>query len=233
MASGIVMPVLPPFDFAPYRLSGTVYCALLNDPLELASLGEAAHRPPYKAPPEAPVLCVKPRNTLAASGDVLRIPADRDALAIGAALGLVVGRTACRVPASRAREYVAGYTIVNHVSVPHDSRYRPAIRFMARDGFCPLGPRVVPAASIADPDALAVRVWVDDAVAQATTTAARLRSTAELLAAVTDFMTLQPGDVLALGASHGAPLARAGQRVAIEIEGVGRLENHVAAEQTA
>ena len=227
------MPVLPNLDFAPYRLSGAVYVALLNDPLELASLGEAAHQPPYVAPPKAPVLCVKPRNTLAGNGDALQLPADQEALAIGAALGVVIGRTACRVPASLARSYIAGYTIVNHVSLPHDSRYRPAIRFMARDGFCPIGPRVVPAAAIGDPDALAVRVHLDADVAQSATTAGRTRPVAELLAAVSDFMTLQPGDILALGASHGAPLARAGQRVAIEIEGIGRLENHVVAEQAA
>lgn len=227
------MPVLPSFDFAPYRLSGTVYGALLNDPLELASLGEAAHQPPYKAPPKAPVLCVKPRNTLAGNGDALRIPADHDALAIGATLGLIIGRPACRVPAALARDYIAGYTIVNNVSVPHDSRYRPAIRFMARDGFCPIGPRVVPAAAIDDPDALAVRICLDGGVAQSTTTAGRIRPMAELLAAVTDFMTLQPGDILTLGASHGAPLVRAGQRVVIEIKGIGCLENHVVAEQLA
>lgn len=225
------MPVLPTFDFAPYRLSGAVYGALLNDPLELASLGETAYQPPYKAPPMAPVLCVKPRNTLAENGDALRIPADHDALAIGAALGMIIGRTACGVPVALARDYIAGYTIVNHVSVPHDSRYRPAIRFMARDGFCPVGPRVVPAAAIDDPDALAVRIHIDGILAQATTTSGRIRPVAELLAAVTDFMTLQPGDILALGASHGAPLARTGQRVAIEIEGIGRLENHLVAEQ--
>lgn len=227
------MPVLPAFDFAPYRLSGAVYAALLNDPLDLAVLGEAAYQPPYKAPPKAPVLCVKPRNTLAGNGDALRIPADQETLAIGAALGIVIGRAACRVPAALARDHIAGYTIVNEVSVPHDSRYRPAIRFMARDGSCPIGPRVVPAAAIDDPNALAVRVHLDGVVVQTATTAGRVRPMAELLAAVTDFMTLQPGDILTLGASHGAPLARAGQRVAIEIEGIGRLENHVVAEQVA
>lgn len=227
------MPALPIFDFAPYRLSGTVYDALLNDPLDLASLGEAAYQSPYKMPPKAPVLCVKPRNTLAGTGDTLRIPVDQEALAIGATLGMVIGRTACRVPVARALDYIAGYTIVNNVSIPHDSHYRPAIRFMARDGFCPIGPQVVPAAAIDNPDALAVRVFLDDAVAQTTTTAGRIRPTAELLAAVTDFMTLQPGDILTLGASHGAPLARAGQRVALEIEGMGRLENPVVAEPAA
>lgn len=219
------------FDFSPYRLSGTVYGALLNDPSAVAAMGDAAHQPPYKAPPKAPVLCVKPRNTLAKNGDSLRVPAKHDALVVGASLGLVIGRTACRVPAADAREFIAGYTIVNDVSVAHDSCYRPSIRYKARDGFCPIGPQVVRASAVFDPDALPVRTYLDDQLAQITTTAARIRSMAELLAAVTDFMTLQPGDILTLGASAGAPHARVGQRIAIEIHGLGRLENRVVAEE--
>ena len=160
------MPDLPAFDVSPHRLSGTVYGALLNDPSAGAALGEAVHRPPYKAPPKGPVLCVKPRNTLAKNGDPLRLPAQYDALAIGASLGMVIGRTACRVDAADARRFIAGYTIVNDVSVAHDSCYRPAIRHKARDGFCPIGPGVVPAAAVPDPDALAVRIYIDDDVAQ-------------------------------------------------------------------
>lgn len=227
------MPDLPAFDFSPYRLSGTVYGALLNDPSAVAALGEAVHRPPYKAPPKGPVLCVKPRNTLAKNGDPLRVPAKHDALAIGASLGMVIGRTACRVDAADAREFIAGYTIVNDVSVAHDSCYRPAIRYKARDGFCPIGPQVVSVSAVSEPDALTVRIYLDDELAQTTSTSGRVRPMAELLAAVTDFMTLQPGDILTLGPSAGAPHARVGQRVAIEIEGLGRLENPVVAEESS
>jgi 5-oxopent-3-ene-1,2,5-tricarboxylate decarboxylase/2-hydroxyhepta-2,4-diene-1,7-dioate isomerase len=225
------MPDLPRFDFPPYRLSGTVYGALLNDPATLTALGEAVERPPYKAAPKGPVLCVKPRNTLAKHRDSLRVPAGHDALVVGASLGLVIGRTACRVRAADAADFIAGYTIVNDVSVAHDSCYRPSIRYKARDGFCPIGPHVVRASAVHDPDGLAVRIYLDDHIAQVTSTSARIRPVAELLAAVTDFMTLQPGDILTLGASAGAPQARVGQRVAIEIQGLGRLENHVVAEE--
>jgi 5-oxopent-3-ene-1,2,5-tricarboxylate decarboxylase/2-hydroxyhepta-2,4-diene-1,7-dioate isomerase len=136
------------------------------------------------------------------------------------------------VSVNDALTYVAGYTIVADVSLPHDSFYRPSIRFKARDGFCPIGP-VMPASAVAHPNALGVRVYLDGQLAQATTTAGRVRAAAQLLAAVTDFMTLQPGDILMLGVSAGAPQARAGQRVAIEIDGLGRLENTVVAEEVA
>ena len=72
-----------PFGVPPYRLSGTVYGALLNHRSALEALGEAAHRPPYNAPPNAPVLYIKPRNTLALSGDVVRIPAGTSDLEVG------------------------------------------------------------------------------------------------------------------------------------------------------
>jgi len=220
-----------PLDFPPYRLSGVVYGVLLNDPATLTNLGEAVHASPYKAPPQAPVLYLKPRNTLAAEGDVLRIPAGFDSVEIGANLGLVIGRTACRVPAEQALSCVAGYLAVNDVCLPHESFYRPAVRLRARDGYCPIAAQAVPATAVADPDALAVRVLIDGRTVHETSTRGRVREVARLLADVTEFMTLQPGDVLLLGASHGAPRARAGQDVRVEIDGVGGIGNPVAAEE--
>src|SRR3982751_6217591 len=91
--------------FAPYRLSGTVYGVLLNHASALAALGAAASAAPYKAPPKAPVLYLKPRNTLAGPGSACELPAGVDALEIGANLGLVIGRTACHVAESNALDH--------------------------------------------------------------------------------------------------------------------------------
>ena len=213
------------FDVAPYRLSGVVYGTLLNHEAAISALGAAAFQPPYKAPARAPVLYVKPRNTLIGHRDSVTVPVDAPELEIGASLGIVIGRTACRLAENQALDHVAGYTIVNDISVPHDVFYRPSIRFKARDGFCPIGPRVVPRHEILNPDALAVRVYADGALVHSTTTGERRRTVARLLADVTEFMTLSPGDVLMLGASAGAPRARAGQQVRIEIDGLGQLDN--------
>lgn len=225
-----LLPSLPEFDVTPYRLSGVVYGTLLNHEGALQALGDAVHAAPYKAAPRAPVLYLKPRNTLACHGARIAVPADAPELEVGAALGIVIGQTACRVSVEQALQHVAGYTIVNDISVPHDVFYRPSIRFKARDGFCPIGPVVVPRAAIADPDDLAVQVYVDGELKQQTTTGQRLRNVARLLADVTEFMTLQPGDVLMLGVSAGAPRVRAGQQSRIAIEGVGELVNHYASE---
>ena len=214
-----------PCDVPPYQLSGAVYGALLNHRSALQMLGEAVNQPPYGAAPGAPVLYIKPRNTLARSGDVVRIPAGTSDLEVGACLGLVIGRAACRVSAARALDYVAGYLIVADVSIPHASFHRPSIRHKARDGYCPLGPAVTARAAIANPDALTIRVYLDDALVQTSSTGDLIRPAARLLADVTEFMTLAPGDVLAVGAAAPAPRIRPGQSLRIEIDGLGSLCN--------
>jgi 5-oxopent-3-ene-1,2,5-tricarboxylate decarboxylase/2-hydroxyhepta-2,4-diene-1,7-dioate isomerase len=212
-----------PCDVPPFRLSGTVYGALLNHRSALAAVGEAVHLPPYDSPPIAPVLYVKPRNTLGLQGEVVRIPAGTPELEVGASLGLVIGRTACRVSASSALEYVAGYLIVADVSIPQANFHRPSIRLRARDGFCPLGPAVTARAAVANPDALGLRAFLNETLVQTASTADMIRPAARLLADVTEFMTLRPGDVLALGAAAPAPRVRSGETLRIEIDGVGSL----------
>jgi 5-oxopent-3-ene-1,2,5-tricarboxylate decarboxylase / 2-hydroxyhepta-2,4-diene-1,7-dioate isomerase len=220
-----LVPPQVPMDVAPYGLSGRVYGVLLNHRSALAALAAALEQPPYHAAPRSPVLYIKPRNTLSSDDACVTVPADAPELEIGATLGLVIGRPACAVAESRALEYLAGYLIVNDVSVPHASYYRPASRCKARDGFCPLGPRVRARHEIADPNELTIRVSVDGELRQVATTSELVRPVARLLAEVSDFMTLSPGDVLAVGTAAPAPRVHAGQHVSIEIDGVGRLAN--------
>lgn len=219
-----------PCDVPPFRLSGTVYGTLLNHRTAVAALGEAVHQPPYKAPPVAPVLYVKPRNTLGGDDDPVQVPRDVAELEIGACLGLVIGRAACRVAVQDALTHVAGYVIVNDVSVPHAQFFRPSVRYKARDGYCPLGPCVTPRASVGDPNALGVRVYVDGAIVHESNTRDLVRSVERLLADVTEFMTLAPGDVLAVGVAAPPPRARAGQHARIEIDGLGALRTPFVAE---
>lgn len=216
-----------PWDVPIY---GTVYGALLNDRAALEALGSEVHEPPYKAPPQSPILYIKPQNTLATYGMPIPIPNGVPQLQVGATLGVVIGKRATKVQASDALQYIAGYTVVNDVSVPHESVYRPAISEKCRDGFCPIGPWVIQADEVPDPDQLAIRVYVNDELRQAASTSTLVRPVSQLLADVTDFMTLDAGDVLLVGVPHGAPLVSAGDRVRIEIDGVGCLVNTVAPE---
>lgn len=222
-----------PFEFAPWRLSGVVYGTLLNDRAALAALGDAASAPPYKAPPSAPVLYLKPRNTLCGSGASVEVPTDAGEFEIGAALGIVIGRAAHRVHADDALAHVAGWTLVADLSVPHSSFYRPSVRFKARDRSCLVGPQVVPAAALADPDALAMQVSVDGKVAHIAHTGGMRRPVMQLLQDVTEFMTLHPGDILMLGIAAGAPRCAAGQTFAIECPGIGKLDGRLVTEALA
>jgi len=230
MVANLFRPLLR-FDVAPHRLSGVVVGALLNDPAELAALGDAVHQPPYKAPPQAPVLVVRPRNTFAGEGDTIAVPAG--GATVGVTLGIVIGGMACRVEARVAMGHVAGWVVVADLSLPLASHYRPAARFKARDGFCPIGAHVVSRSALPNADALAMTVTIDGRVAQVTTTAGRIRGVSQLIADVSEFMTLRDGDLLLLGASHGAPLAQAGQHVALGIERVGSLSFSLGAEEGA
>jgi len=214
-----------PFE-APLR--GTVYGTLLNFRGALAALGDSVNQPPLKAPPKAPILYIKPRNTFAADGDAVSLPDGVDALEFGASLALVIGRTACRVAERDALDVIAGYAIANDVSVPHQPYYRPSLRFKCRDGYCPIG-AVVPRGAVPDPDALAITVEVDGEVVQRAHTSTLIRPVEKLLADVTEFMTLSRGDLLLIGVPEGAPRLRAGQRATIRIDGLGELRNHVVA----
>ena len=208
---------------------GTVYGTLLNHRDALAALGNAVNEPPYKAAPKAPILYIKPRNTWIDAGQPIVVPAGVDAVEIGATLGLVIGRPACRVSEADALSFVAGYVIVNDVSVPHESYYRPSLRFKARDTFCPIGPFVA-RVRVGSPDALGIVVAIDGETVHRANTAGLIRSTARLIAEVSEFMTLATGDVLSVGVAAGAPRARAGQRVSIAIDGLGRLDNPLISE---
>ena len=218
--------------FAPPPIA-TAYGTLLNHRDALAALGDAAHQAPYKAPPRSPVLYIKPRHCLAGHGDSVAVPADAEALEIGAQIGIIIGREACRVREADAMAHVAGYTVCSDLSVPHPSYYRPSLRYKARDGFLPLGPWILAARHVPQPDALEVVVEIDGCEAQRYATAGMQRGVAKLIAEVSAYMTLSPGDLLMLGAGPAAPLARPGQTVRITIEPIGALQHRLVAEGAA
>ncbi|KVH63506.1 2-hydroxyhepta-2,4-diene-1,7-dioate isomerase [Burkholderia sp. MSMB1072] len=210
---------------------GTVYGALLNERAALAALGDAVNAPPYGRPPQAPILYIKSANTHVADGAAVVVPAGVDALEIGASVAVVFARRATRVAAAQALDYVHGFTLASDVSVPHPDYYRPAVRFKCRDGFCPLGPAIVPAAALADVDAIGLTVRIDGEVAASASTATLIRPVRELIADVTAFMSFDAGDVLLLGVAGGAPRARAGSTIEIAAAGIGALRHTLIAEE--
>ena len=207
-------------DRPPWRLSGVVVGAALNDPATLAALGTAVDAAPYKGAPRAPVLYVKPRHTFAPAGAPMRLPAGHDAIEVGATVGLLIGAAACQVSAADAAECISGHVLVVDLGLPLASFYRPAAPARALDGSCRIGAVVAPLA----PDRFTLQVALDGRPAQQADTRGFARQPAQLVADVSQFMTLHPGDLLLLGVAQGAPLARAGQRVRVEVEGLGAIE---------
>ncbi|BDG30786.1 hypothetical protein PthBH41_04980 [Parageobacillus thermoglucosidasius] len=212
-------------------VSGAIYGVLLNYKGEWEQFREQMTKPPYHHPPNAPILYMKPSNTVNVHGGCIPLPDDVPELQVGAALGVVIGQTATKVAKERAFDYISGYTIVNDVTIPHETIYRPAVKERARDGFTPVGPWVVEKKDVDDPDLLDIRVFVNDRLVQHNNTKHLMRSVASLLADITEFMTLYPGDVLLVGVPERAPLVKAGDYVRIEIEKIGRLENTVVHER--
>ena len=210
------------YDDPPYRLSGVVYGPLLNQRSALEGLGDAVNQPPYKAAPKGPVLYMKPRNTLAFGGQRTTIPDGVQAMRVGATLGLVMGRAACRVPTETALDHVAGLVLVADLTVSHDTFYRPSAPFVARDASCIIGPRIVPLAQIGDPNAVTLSIRVGDTQATASM-AGMVRPAARLLADVTEFMTLSTGDLLLLGTCPDMPLLGRDQAFVIGAPGMGEL----------
>jgi 5-oxopent-3-ene-1,2,5-tricarboxylate decarboxylase / 2-hydroxyhepta-2,4-diene-1,7-dioate isomerase len=158
--------------------------------------------------PSAPVLYLRPRNTWNSPGAPIPLPAGTEALKVAGTLGIVMGR---------ALAYVA----VNDVSIPHESYFRPAMRQRCRDGFCVIGSETthqLPGE---------FRTYINGALRSRASAAGLVRPLDQLLRDIGDFLTLAPGDVLLIGEPADAPLARAGDRVRIEADGLSPIENQV------
>ncbi|WP_313429584.1 fumarylacetoacetate hydrolase family protein [Siminovitchia terrae] len=212
-------------------VTGTIYGVLLNYQGEYNELKGQFNEAPYKQPPKAPVLYIKPANTLSGCNQPIPLPKREEELVVGAALAVVIGKTATRINADDAYEYIEGYTIANDVSIPHESYYRPAIKQKARDGFCPVGPWIVSQDDVTDPGQLETRVYINGELKQQNNTKNLIRSIPTLLKDVTEFMTLRKGDVLLVGVPDQPPRVKDGDEIRIEIDGIGVLVNRVVSEE--
>jgi 5-oxopent-3-ene-1,2,5-tricarboxylate decarboxylase/2-hydroxyhepta-2,4-diene-1,7-dioate isomerase len=128
------------------------------------------------------------------------------ALKMAGTIGVVIGK---------------GYVAVNDVSIPHASYYRPAIRQRCRDGFCVIGSEVtnrLPAG---------VRTWINGELRCSASLTDLVRPIDRLIADISEFLTLEPGDILLIGEPPESPLASAGDRVRVEVDGLPAIENEV------
>lgn len=223
---------------APLTYPPKVICAGANYYSHAEEMGIA--RPD---PATAPFFFFKPpTTTVIGPGDPIPLPpAAASRVDWEAELGVVVGHRVRDVDPAEALRHVAGYLVANDVSARDrlaraDTVAEPfAFDWMgckAQDGFCPLGPGVVPAWLVPDPQALRLRLTVNDAVKQDQSTADMVLPVNRLVAAASAMVTLEPGDVILTGTPAGVGLARGeflgdGDEVVVTIEGVGTLRNGV------
>ena len=196
--------------------------------------GHLAENPAATRPPE-PFIFAKLPSGVIGPGDAIVKPTPATQLDYEVELAVVIGRPLRQVPAERALEYVAGYTIMNDVSA-RDVQFRNNQITLGKnfDTFAPLGPCLVTADEIGDPRRLRLRTWVNGELRQDETAADMIFGVADVLAYLSAVMTLEPGDVVSTGTPAGVGAFRQppaylepGDVVTLEIEGIGRLENPV------
>jgi 2-keto-4-pentenoate hydratase/2-oxohepta-3-ene-1,7-dioic acid hydratase in catechol pathway len=185
--------------------------------------------------PERPLLFAKWPNTLIGPGEPIVIPQITERVDYEAELGVVIGSGARGVSVENALEAVAGYLCANDVTA-RDLQFGDVqwTRGKSLDTFCPVGPALVPAAEIADPQALRIRAILNGEVMQDSTTANMVFGVAEIIAFVSEAITLEPGDLILTGTPAGVGVFRdppvllqAGDEITVEIDGVGALTNPV------
>jgi len=199
---------------------GTVYGTLLNFRGELEALGDQVNQPPYKAPPKAPVLYIKPANTWSAHGADIPVPAHVPEVEVGATIALVM----------KAPGVPAGYVLMNDLSVPPESLFRPPVKLKCLDGFLGVGGTLLHKERAGDLAQFVLEVRINGELKQTVSFANLVRGPEQLLADVGEFMTLGAGDVLMLGCDAGRPRAKVGDLIEISAAGMGTLSNALVAE---
>jgi 2-keto-4-pentenoate hydratase/2-oxohepta-3-ene-1,7-dioic acid hydratase in catechol pathway len=189
--------------------------------------------------PPVPLLFIKAGNSLIGPGESIPVPKVSAQVDFEGELAVIIGRTAKDVPRARALEYVFGYTCANDVTARDWQREKNLgggqfARGKSFDGFCPLGPWIVTADEVPDPSALWIRTYVNGELMQNQGTADMIYDVPALIESLSSTMTLRPGAVILTGTPAGVGFARtppvwlkAGDRVRIDIEGIGTLENPV------
>lgn len=183
--------------------------------------------------PSAPLLFSKFGNSLIGDGGVVAIPSIAEQVDYEVELAVIIGRRAKSVPAEAAMDHVLGFATANDLSA-RDLQFRTSQWLLGKslDGFLPIGPDLVTADEVPDPQSLRLRTWRNGQLCQDSSTADMIFPVVELVAYTSRYMTLEPGDILLTGTPEGVIYGHPdstwladGDRVAVEVEGLGRLES--------
>lgn len=182
--------------------------------------------------PSAPLVFSKPNTSVIGPWEPIVHPPETENLHYEGELAVVIGRICRRVPPERATDVIFGYTVANDVTArdlqASDEQWTRAKGF---DSFCPLGPWIATHLTVAEAGRLDVLTTLNDEPVQAGNSAQMVFGISELVAYVTSFTTLLPGDVILTGTPSGVGRMVPGDRVSVTISGIGTLANTVVAEE--
>jgi 5-oxopent-3-ene-1,2,5-tricarboxylate decarboxylase/2-hydroxyhepta-2,4-diene-1,7-dioate isomerase len=200
---------------------GTVFALGLN-------YADHAKELAFKAPDE-PLLFLKGPHSLCGHLGKTRRPQGVTYMHYECELAVVIGKTARRVSAANAYDYVAGYTVANDYAIRDylENYYRPNFRVKSRDFATPIGPYLVDPADVGDPMNLQLRTLVNGQVTQEGNTRDMIFDIRALIVYLSEFMTLLPGDIILTGTPEGLADVKPGDEVVTEIEGIGSLKNTI------
>ena len=238
VTNGRLRPLtIGPDDIEPPLRPGRVFCAASNFIEHANEMGTV-----LAAKAESrPYMFMKPSSSVIGQNDVVRLPPRSSQVDWEIELGDVIGQRARHLSKERAFECVAGYTVVNDVSA-RDLNMRNDFPFKfdwfqgkCFDSFAPIGPWIVPASKIPNPQNLHMKLSVDGEVMQDDTTEKMIFNISEQIEYLSSILTLEPGDVIATGTPTGVGMGRgiylkAGSVMEASIEKIGTLRNPVAAE---
>jgi len=198
---------------------------------ELAAKSSKDQATFLKAPTE-PVVFLKAANAVVGHRGLTRRPKDAEFMHYECELAVVIGKTGRNVPRERALEHVLGYTVANDYAIRNflEPYYRPNLRVKNRDGGTALGPWLVPASEVKDPQALRLTTHVNGQLVQEGTTADMIHDVASLIEFLSAIMTISPGDVILTGTPKGSVDVKPRDEVVCEVESVGRLVNTLVAD---
>jgi 2-keto-4-pentenoate hydratase/2-oxohepta-3-ene-1,7-dioic acid hydratase in catechol pathway len=188
-----------------------------------------------REPPEYQYWFNKQRTSISGPGDPIVLPTVSTMVDYEGELAMVIGQRCQHIPAARAMEVVAGFTVINDVSA-RDWQWRSPTFTLGKsfDSHAPCGPWLVTTDELGDPGQLALRTWVNDELRQDSTTADLIFGCAALIEYLTTAFPLEPGTVIATGTPAGVGAGfdpprflDDGDVVRIEIEGIGELSNPV------
>lgn len=208
----------------PVTPGAAIFALGLNYSEHRAELGFAIEAAP-------PLVFMKGHNAFVGHQGAKPRPTDANQMHPECELVAVIGKPARRVTAAAALEYVSAYTIANDYAVREylENYYRPNARVKNRDATTPIGPWLVGAADIGDPQKLRLTTKINGAIVQEGTTADMILSVAELIEYLSGIMTLNPGDMILTGTPAGVAFVAPGDQVVCEIENIGRLSNRLEA----